>query len=265
MITLLITKATSHNLPNMKLCLSLPIIAAWIAVAVALLGNSARAFAPLPQRDGRTAASQPTAWLRATSEQSAAVEAERLKEKARLLREEIETFEKEKDSLEDEERREIQAEFDSKQAWIDQYSAVVPILKPDGSTVEEKVQFPPRLEGNESSILVLEAPLPLGIVLGEDQTIPGMTCVDEVSEGSNGQLAGFQVGDLVRACTACRVEMETPTWQLMAGGIGRPKTMRFMFSCDFKPFEQVMEGLGSNRMDPEERSILVVVERQTKK
>jgi hypothetical protein len=246
----------------MKLCPSLPIISAWIAVAVALLGDSAQAFAPLPL--GRTAGPL-TVEVRATSEQSTAAEAERLKEQARLLREEIETFQKQKDSLKDEERREIQAELDAKQAWIDQYSAVVPILKPDGSTVEEQVQFPPRLERNESSILVLEAPLPLGLILGEDETIPGMTCVDEVSEGSNGLVAGFQVGDLVRACTACRVEMETPTWQLMAGGIGRPKTMRFMFSCDFKPFELVMEALGSNRMDPEERSVLLVVERKTKK
>jgi len=201
---------------------------------------------------------------KATSEQSAAEEAELLRKQARKLREEIDSFQKAKDSLEGEERREIQAELDAKQAWIDQYSAVLPILKPDGTTVEENVQFPPRFSGNESSILVLEAPLPLGLILGEHETIPGMTTVDEVGEGSNGETAGFEVGDLIRVCTACRVEMEQPMWQLMAGGIGRPKTVRFVYSTDFKPFEQVMDALGSNRMDPMERSVLIVVERSLK-
>lgn len=210
---------------------------------------------------------RPTGLLRATSaeEQNAATEAEKLKEQARKLREEIESFLKQKDGLEESERLERQKELDVKQAYIDQYSCVVPILKPDASTVEEKVQFPPRYEKGSSEILVLEAPLPLGVILGEHETIPGMTVVDEVTEGSNGKAAGFQVGDLIRACTACRVEMEQPTWQLLVGGVGRPKTMRFIFSTDFKPFEQVMDALGSNRLDPDERSALVVVERRRAK
>ena len=210
---------------------------------------------------------RPTGLLRATSaeEQNATAEAEKLKEQAKKLREEIESFQKQKDGLEESERLERQKELDVKQAYIDQYSCVVPILKPDASTIEEKVQFPPRYEKGSSKILVLEAPLPLGVILGEHETIPGMTVVDEVTEGSNGEAAGFQVGDLVRACTACRVEMEQPTWQLLVGGVGRPKTMRFIFSTDFKPFEQVMDALGSNRLDPDERSALVVVERRRAK
>jgi len=200
--------------------------------------------------------------LRATAEENAATEAELLKERARKLREEIDSFQRNKDSLEEAERKKIQAELDIKQAYIDQYSCVVPILKPDGTTVKEKVQFPPRYEKGTSKILVLESPLPLGIILGEHETIPGLTVVDEVGDGSNGQSAGFMVGDLIRACTACRVEMEQPTWQLIVGGIGRPKTMRFIFSTDFKPFETVMDALASNRMDPDERSVIVVVERR---
>ncbi len=207
-------------------------------------------------------ARQSPTCVKGTSEQNAADEAQKLKEQAKKLREEIESFQKAKDFLEEEERRGIQAELDAKQAWIDRYSVVIPILKPDGSTSEENIQFPPRLQGIESNILKLEASLPLGVILGEHETIPGMTTVDEVAEGSNGETAGFQTGDLIRACTACRVEMEQPMWQLIAGGIGRPKTMRFIFSTDFKPFEQVMNALGSNRMDPEGRSVIVVVERQ---
>ncbi len=144
----------------------------------------------------------------------------------------------------------------------------------DGTTVEEKIQFPPRLTESETStttattttttsseIILCEAPLPLGILLGEHETLSGMTVVDEVLVGSNGELAGVKEGDLLRACTACKMEMEQPTWQLIAGGIGRPKTVRFMFSTDYKPFEQVMGAVGSNRMDPEGRSVLLVLER----
>ena len=198
-----------------------------------------------------------------SSPQSASEEAEKFKEQARKLREEIESFQKEKDNLEDAERREIQRELDEKQEFIDQYSAVVPILKPDGSTVEEKVQFPPAMSKDQKSIItVCEAPLPLGIILGESETFPGMTVVDEVGEGSNAEKAGIQVSDVVRGVTACRVEMDQPTWQLIVGGIGQPKTVRFMFGADFKPFEQVMEAIGSNRLDPNERPILLVLERK---
>jgi hypothetical protein len=189
-------------------------------------------------------------------------EAQRLKEQARKLREEIESFQQEKDDMKKEERQLIQAELDEKQALVDRYSAVVPILKPDGLTVEEKVQFPPRLEKDKNSIItVCEAALPLGIILGESETLRGATVVDEVIEKSNGAAAGIQVGDLVRGFTACRMEMDQPSWQLIVGGIGRPKTMRFMYGSDFKPFEEVMEAVGSNRMDPEGRKIVLVIER----
>jgi hypothetical protein len=203
-----------------------------------------------------------TLALRSTP-QSAAEEAERLKEQARKLREDIESFQKGKDNLEEAEKRRIQEELDAKQTIVDRYSAVVPILKPDGTAVEEQVQFPPTLSSDQNSIIkVCEASLPLGIILGESETIPGMTVVDEVAEGSNGESAGIQVGDVIRGFTACRVEMDQPTWQLIVGGIGQPKTFRFMFGADFKPFELVMEAVGSNRLDQEERPVLLVIERK---
>lgn len=234
----------------------------WIKLWVAwqlTLGYGVRAFSTHRIAPLRRA---PCTLMEVKTKPNPAEDAEQLKEQARKLREEVEAFQNAKDSLEEEERRRIQTELDAKQAWIDQYSVVVPILKPDGSTIEEKVQFPPRFDGIESNIIALQASLPLGVILGEHETIPGITTVDEVVEGSNADAAGFRVGDLIRACTACRVEMEQPMWQLIAGGIGRPKTMRFIFSTDYKPFEQVMDALGSNRMDPEGRSVIVVVERQ---
>ena len=91
--------------------------------------------------------------------------------------------------------------------------------------------------------------------------------------------------------------METPTWQLMAGGIGRPKPTRFIYSPDRRPFEevpnrkltipskkpalsivplapasprninalalceQVMAAIGSNKLDGAQRPVLLVLER----
>jgi hypothetical protein len=243
-------------------------ISLWLFLAFALLlSDLSVAFVPNSSSSSSSMQMQmPSPMmmmrLKATSPQSAAQEAERLNEQARKLREEIESFQQTKDNLEKEDRQKIQAELDEKQAWMNRYSAEVPILKPDGSTVYEQVQFPPIFKESKSDILVYEASLPLGIILGEHETIPGMTAVDEVAGGSNGEAAGIQVGDLLRACTSCRVEMDQPMWQLMAGGIGRPKTMRFMFGTDYQPFEQVMEAVAANRMDPEERPVLLVVERQ---
>jgi hypothetical protein len=197
---------------------------------------------------------------------SAAEEAERLQEQAQKLRQEIDAFQQKKDTMEDAERRKVESALDAKQAIVDRYSAVVPILKPDGTTVEEQVQFPPRLASatsKSSEIIVVQASLPLGMILGESETLQGMTVVDDIADDSNAQLADLRVGDLVRACTACRVEMEQPTWNLIVGGIGRPRVARFMYSIDYQPFEQVMEAVGSNRMDPDGRPLILVLERKT--
>jgi hypothetical protein len=226
-------------------------------------------------------------------------EVQKLQEKARKLREEIEAFERMKSDMEEQERQQKQQYLDEQQAMIDQYSVMLPILKPDGTTVEEIIQFPPRLEKldtvqeGSSTIFTVEATLPLGVLLGEHETLAGIIQVDEVVPGSNGDIAGIQEGDLLRACTACKMEMvkkdriinffggfvvlafhlpshasshpffsqDQPTWQLLAGGIGRPKTFRYSFSVDGKPFEQVMDAVGSNRFDPQGRPILLVLER----
>ena len=143
----------------------------------------------------------------------------------------------------------------------ERYSAIVPILKPDGSTKEERCDFSPRWKDG-SRILVCEATLPIGMILGESEEFGATTTVDAVAEGSNAKAAGVRVGDLIRAFTACKVEMEMPTWQILAGGIGVPKTKRFMYSADGRPFEEVMEAIASNRQDPEQRPVLFVIERK---
>lgn len=190
-------------------------------------------------------------------------EAQELLEKARMLRKEIAPLEQEKLDAVQEEERKTQEERQIKQEIRERYAALVPILKPDGSTLEERVDFAPRWDDGKSFITVAEANLPLGIILGESEDVVGAISVDEVADGSNGEASGVCPGDLLRACTACKVEMETPTWQLLAGGIGRPKTVRFMYSADTNPpFEEVMEAVASNRMDPTGRPALLVLERR---
>lgn len=191
----------------------------------------------------------------------AAADADDLQEKARKLREEIDAFENQKKQQEETEK---QMERETKiaiQKAKDYYSAVLPILKPDGSTVDEKVEFTPVSKNEDTYIEVMEGDLPLGMILEEGE-VQGTVVVDQVAPDSNAALAGVQVGDILRACTACKMNMETPTWQLLAGGIGRPQTKRMMYVVDRRPFEEVMEALASNRMDPEGRPVLLVVERK---
>ena len=193
-------------------------------------------------------------------------DAEGLREQAQRLRQEIDSLEEQKASAEQEDLRKVQEEQAAAQQKRERYSAMVPILKPDGSTVEERCDFVPRWpEENVSFITTVQAELPIGVILGESEQFAGATVVDEIGENSNGQKAGLQVGDLVRAFTACRMEMDRPAWQLMAGGIGRPKTVRFMYSADNRPFEEVMEAVASNRMDPQVRPVLIVIERLEEK
>jgi hypothetical protein len=198
-------------------------------------------------------------------------EAEYLLRKARELRKEVQEFERSKQTEENLKLEAKEAIQQEQQKLRNRYSAEVPILKPDGSVIMERCDFPPRMKGKDtvnkdiSRIITVQANLPIGIVLSQDESLPGITVVDEVAEDSNGMQAGIKVGDILRACTACQVSMDMPTWQLMAGGIGRPKTTRMMFSLDGKPLEEVMNALASNNMDPQKRPSWLVLERLDKK
>jgi hypothetical protein len=188
-------------------------------------------------------------------------DAQKLRDEAERLRQEISSFQKQKETAAQGERSKLEAEARTKQEVRERYSAIVPILKGDGSSANERCDFQPKFAAN-SFVTAYEASLPLGIILGESEFFPGTVTVDEVTDGSNGDLAGIRVGDLVRATTACRMEMVLATWQVIAGGIGIPKTKRFMYSVDNRPFEEVMDALASNRLDPESRPAFLVIERQ---
>lgn len=156
----------------------------------------------------------------------------------------------------------------------------LPISKPDFTVVDEDVEFAPSLPLGTSELVRIAAPLPLGLILEEggadaeeNDGVPeeataagspvgrGFTWVAEVADEGNAAGAGVRVGDVLRACSAVKVQMEMPTWQLLGGGIGRPRPFRFIYSVDQRPFEEVMEAVGSNRLDPEARDVLLVVER----
>ncbi|KAL7447853.1 hypothetical protein ACHAWC_000155, partial [Mediolabrus comicus] len=130
----------------------------------------------------------------------------KLLEKARQLRQEVSAIETSKMEVQKQNDAKVQAQREAEreeQMQKDElrlrYSAEVPILKDMGEEVMERVDFPPRLKGGASRILTIQAPLPLGLVLGEDEALPGLTSVDEVAADGNGAAAGIKQGDIVRA------------------------------------------------------------------
>jgi len=203
---------------------------------------------------------------RSTSHLSNSVEDEatNLREKAAQLRQEVESFEDSKRKGKQKQEEEQQAVLRGKEEMRLRYSAEVPILKGDGSVEMERCDFSPRLkseDGRLSRIIAVQSNLPFGLILGQSEEMPGLTTVDDIAKGSSGELAGVKIGDLLRACTSCQMTMELPTWQLIGGGIGRPKTTRMMFSTDGKVFEEVMGAMVSNSMDPQGRPAWLVLER----
>jgi hypothetical protein len=81
-----------------------------------------------------------------SSSSSGEDEARRLQEEAERIRAEIASFEQQKEEIarkEECKQQQIKSERQNKRM---QYSAEVPILKSDGSTVVERVDFPPRIE-----------------------------------------------------------------------------------------------------------------------
>jgi hypothetical protein len=207
-------------------------------------------------------------------------------EQANRLRIEIEILEQQKQNTQRIEEQKRQEEDSLAILVRDRYSAILPILKPDGTTIMERCTFTPTHEDGASFITTFESMLPLGIIIGEaTRTITdsdGSTrsrpyiVIDDMSSMSHGEQCGLQVGDILHACTACKVDMELPTWQLLLGGIGRPKTNRYMYAIDTASQQQVgqspynpnnqlldntMNAIASNRMDPEQRPILLVIER----
>ncbi|KAH8092871.1 hypothetical protein JL720_5037 [Aureococcus anophagefferens] len=146
-------------------------------------------------------------------------------------------------------------------------SVVLPIASPDWTIADTECFFEPRTDA-AAELLAIDVPVPCGVILEErdDKNGAPIIVVGAVGEGSNAEAAGVLPGDILRATTAVKQQMEMPTWQLLGGGIGRPRLFRFVFGADLdarppRTFEEVRGAVASNRMDQERRPAILVVER----
>mmetsp|Transcript_13469 Transcript_13469/g.41691 ORF Transcript_13469/g.41691 Transcript_13469/m.41691 type:complete len:194 (+) Transcript_13469:182-763(+) len=151
-------------------------------------------------------------------------------------------------------------------------SVVLPIARPDWSVEPTECFFAPRTKRAGVELKAFDVAVPCGVILEErdDESGAPIVVVGAVGDQSNAAAAGVLPGDILRATTAVKQQMELPTWQILAGGIGRPKTFRFVFGCDLdgqpqRTFEDVLGAVGSNRLDPEGRPAVLVVERPPRK
>jgi hypothetical protein len=80
----------------------------------------------------------------------------------------------------------------------------------------------------------------------EEGAASGSAFVAEVLADSNAAAAGLEPGDVIRATTAVSMQMSYPTWNLIAGGVGRPKLQKILFPTLGEPFEKLMAAVGSN-------------------
>jgi len=121
----------------------------------------------------------------------------------------------------------------------------------------------PLAEG--SSLLCVRLDLPLGMLLEETETADGASApaVVELFDIGSAVTSGVRKGDVVRAATACKMQMATPTWQLMLGGIGRPTMQKMLYVTDGEPFETVLAAISSNSREQQGNGqIVLLVERR---
>jgi len=127
----------------------------------------------------------------------------------------------------------------------------VRLVDVDGSTGPLEASFEPVLE--QSQLLSVRLDLPLGMLLEEDETREDNAnpkiVVAELLEGGSARVGGLEVGDLLRATTAMSMAMSYPTWNLLLGGIGRPKFQKVLLETAGEPFEKIMQALGSNSVN----------------
>mmetsp|Transcript_66223 Transcript_66223/g.181556 ORF Transcript_66223/g.181556 Transcript_66223/m.181556 type:complete len:238 (+) Transcript_66223:88-801(+) len=118
----------------------------------------------------------------------------------------------------------------------------------------------PLIEG--SQLLCLRLDLPLGMLLEESEAAdgrPGAPAVVELFDVGSAITSGVRKGDVVRATTACKMQMATPTWQLMLGGIGRPTMQKMIYVTDDQPFETVLAAISSNSREQQGNGQIVLL------
>jgi len=118
-----------------------------------------------------------------------------------------------------------------------------------------EIDIEPVLPVGTSTLLCARLDMPLGMVLEEedvdaDAKVPGLgpqqLRVVEVYDGGAAAAGGIVPGDLVRGTTFVTMGMSYPTWQLIAGGVGRPTLQKQWMPTLGQSFDQVMTAIGSN-------------------
>jgi len=90
-----------------------------------------------------------TAYAKYIFQASAEDNVDELKKEADRIRQEIAEFEQEKEQVVINEEKKRQKIKEEKEEVRSRYAVEVPILKGDGQTVMERVDFPPRLSGGK--------------------------------------------------------------------------------------------------------------------
>ena len=114
---------------------------------------------------------------------------------------------------------------------------------------------------NASSLLCVRLDMPLGMLLEEEETgaLSGAMVVGECLEEGSAQAGGVREGDVLRATTACSMQMSYPTWQLMMGGVGQPRLQKILFAAQDEPFEKVMAAIASNMREQQGNGQVVLL------
>ncbi len=106
--------------------------------------------------------------------------------------------------------------------------AQVELLLPDESGELRPVPLAFTLRSASSRLLVVPLSLPLGLVFEERngacelvELLPDGSAAQSATQGRGVRL---QPGDVLRATTACVLQMEYGALNLLGGGIGRPRT-----------------------------------------
>lgn len=112
--------------------------------------------------------------------------------------------------------------------------------------------FAPSFKDDQSSLAVVEVPLPLGMVIEESETLEKRIQVAEVTEGSNAEKAGIKVGDVVRAVTAQKRDNmgaaeSSIAFNALAGATTQGiKIRKAIFMTDGQGFDNTFDALLTN-------------------
>lgn len=115
--------------------------------------------------------------------------------------------------------------------------------KPLSETVD------PSYSDDSTAVSSVVVPTPYGMILEESATLPGRVEVVELVAGSNAELAGVAVGDILRGTTAMAMNIQ----EVSEGGgeeFGNEGSrQRAFLPTDRKSFDLVMAALKSNALD----------------